>query len=580
VYGNTATDSGGGIFNEGGTLTLHNSSSVHDNMGGFAAGGILNLFGGSATLEDTSSVYNNSTAELSVAAIRAAIKIKPKILLSGSVGGGITNDDGATLMLEDSSTVHDNGASVGGGIANGFDSDSTLIVQDKASVYNNVGAAGGGIANFSLFETGKSGVTLDGMTILGAATIHHNLGDFGGGIYNNGDMLMRNTSSDYSNHAFDQGGGIYNTGAAVLAVSGIKSKIIRPRQSICLNNLGVCTGSVILRDFSTVHDNVADFDGGGIYNLDTTSFRFSVKAGPVFKALVAPTGVFLEGGSSVYNNSSGVPGPNSGGGGVSNVDATFGMFDDSSVHDNSAIFDGGGVFGDFSNLFMEDRSTIYRNTALGGGGIYDVDSNVVLDSHATVHDNTATGTATVAGLCCGGGIANVGDVFFSSLFVDNYAAIYHNSAYDGAGIYNTGGSTVELNNLTSVDHNIASDVGGGVYTSGTCASQSATVGCVTMNDTSSISYNSAGLDGGGVSTTNSSVAMNNGSSIHHNTAAHNGGGINATNISTVTLNDASTIKINKAGTDGGGIFDDGSGNTITTWSPTLAVTANTPDNIS
>jgi hypothetical protein len=556
VYNNCATDTGGGIFNESGTLTLHNSSSVHDNQATFAGGGIANVDGSTATLEDTSSVYNNSTADAPIPFIKSTFKIKPA-QFPFSLGGGIAND-GSVLALEDSSTVHDNGAVLGGGILNGIEESafSTLIVQDRASVHHNLAFVGGGIANNGFSALIEITQTTGGMTVQGAATVHDNLAVLGGGIANGGNATLKNTSSVYLNHAFDEGGGVFNGSfQTFIPFQAIKSNVIGPAQQI--------SGSpqLIVRDFSTVHDNAADSDGGGIYDTNGGITSSAIK--PAAPPRLPPFGVILEGSGSVYHNIA------DDGGGIYNESSFYALLDDSTIHDNTAIFDGGGIYSDFGESGMFDRSSIYHNSALSGGGVYQYDSFLIMTGHSSIHDNSATGL-TSPGFCCGGGVANVGGVIGSQLELYDYAAIYRNTAYDGAGVDNIAGSSLILNGLSSIDHNAASHNGGGINTSS---------GSVTLFDTSSLSYNTAGVDGGGVDSFSSGVSMNNGSSMHHNTAGNNGGGVNATSVSGIILNNTSTIRQNKAGADGGGVFDDLSGNTIAPWGPG-AVTLNTPDDIS
>jgi hypothetical protein len=512
VYKNTAHLSGGGIDNDGGIVSLHNSSSVHDNTitGGelFLAGsgaGIDNLGGGTVLLEDTSSVYHN-TAPLGSFIIPAAVHTdRPPLPISS--GGGISNEDGM-VTLEDSSTVHDNSAFEGGGIENAFNLEalgaSTLTVRDKASVYHNTALLGGGIANFVGFEITGNGGTTVGLTILGAATVHDNVATslpgatgvgLGGGILNTGDVLMKNTSSVYTNHA-DEGGGIYTTPVlpAIICPGGSITTALPPitccpvtfavttdinccvassalvRTDACANvNLTGLGNSVVLQDFSSVHDNVADTDGGGIYNQ---SLSIVSPPNPTLKSAFTPPpplGVTLAGSSSVYHNSA-----HQDGGGVYNEDAFFAMHDDSTIHDNTALNDGGGVYSETSPPLpplptsMSDRSSVYHNTALAGGGVYDYDTGMTMSGHSSVHDNSATGKGAAPASCCGGGIANIGGgAIASALMLNDFAEIYHNTAFDGAGVYNSGNSTVTLNLLSSIDHNIASDHGGGVFRGGT-----------------------------------------------------------------------------------------------------------------
>ena len=80
---------------------------------------------------------------------------------------------------------------------------------------------------------------------------------------------------------------------------------------------------------------------------------------------------------------------------------------------------------------------------------------------------------------------------------------------------------------------------------------------MTLNDSSSISYNTA-FDGGGVLNFDGAVMLNGSSTISNNTAANKGGGVfnyGGSITATVTLNDSSSISGNNAGVDGGGVFN-------------------------
>jgi hypothetical protein len=112
--GNAGLASGGGILNEGGTLTLTNTT-LSDNASG-SGGGISNF--GSTTIA-------NSTLSGNAA---------------GTSGGGIANFGGKVTLTN--STVSGNSAGSGGGIENVFANTMTFI--SNSSVVNNSSTMGGG----------------------------------------------------------------------------------------------------------------------------------------------------------------------------------------------------------------------------------------------------------------------------------------------------------------------------------------------------------------------------------------------------------------------------------------------------
>jgi hypothetical protein len=449
VYGNVASDLGGGIYNDGGQLSLHNTSSVHDNVASDGSG-IYNTSrgeqGGTVTLEDRSAVYNNTPI---IIASKANRGVKPTGVVT-SVGGGIDNDAGS-VTLEDSSTVHDNGASAGGGIAN----DDMLTIQDRASVYRNAALAfGGGLAS--------GGV----VTMLGSGSVHDNVAPDGGGIFNEGTLVVRNTSSVYLNTAFGDGAGILNINLR----AGQNSDSIRPLQPSS-------TPTVLLRDFSTVHDNTAGGDGGGIATGATSSPAFRLSSRSVRQKILPSPQVTVQDGSSVYHNSAG----DEGGGVYVNNDSLL-VTATGSIHDNSAAVEGGGVYNNLGTVQLTGHGSLYRNSAPSGGGIYNFDGGVAFFDNTSAHDNSAP--------TAGGAVYNFSDtVGEGDLFTVNFSAITHNTSLDGAAVYNADGY-VELDNISSLNHNIAARYGAGIFDT--------TAGTITANDTSSIDHNTAGSQGGGI----------------------------------------------------------------------------------
>jgi hypothetical protein len=183
--GNTATTSGGGIYNSTAGTTTVDGSTISDNTAGWG-GGIYNR----ATLN----VQNGSTIGGTGAGNTATTS-----------GGGIYNSTAGTTTV-DGSTVSANTAGWGGGIYNW--EDGTLNVQNGSIVSANTAPIGGGIFN-------RSGTTtVDGSTVSGNTAAN------GGGIHNDATLIVQNNSSISANTASWGGGGITNDHGNSTTVTG------------------------------------------------------------------------------------------------------------------------------------------------------------------------------------------------------------------------------------------------------------------------------------------------------------------------------------------------------------------------
>ncbi|MFN5515565.1 MAG: hypothetical protein ACK5CA_12700 [Cyanobacteriota bacterium] len=174
---------------------------------------------------------------------------------------------------------------------------------------------------------------------------------------------------------------------------------------------GIYVGSTGFLDLynTTVSNNSAGDDGGGIYNFGTT---------------------YLRNGSIISDNSA------NGGGGIFNNSGTLTIMD-STINNNSASGSGGGIVNN-GIILLVINSTISNNTStLGGGGIQNTVASSVALINTTISGNSSGD---------GGGINNGDGV----LNVRN-STITNNTAYDwfwssaGGGITN-GSGTVNLRN--------------------------------------------------------------------------------------------------------------------------------------
>ncbi len=195
---------------------------------------------------------------------------------------------------------------------------------------------------------------------------------------------------------------------------------------------------------------------------------------------------------------------------------------DSDIINNSATNHGGGarVWG---KLVGNDwRSTISSNTATNGGGV-SVPGGVLELDGSHVGYNQATAAAGVGG---GIHVYNGG-----SISVRGSSNVYHNTAYNGAGIYADG---VNVDLQAVIHSNTAANNGGGVYL--TNNSTLYATGTKIGDETTTGRRNEATTGaGGGIYAQNSTLNFS--GVIYNNTASGYGAGVYAT-ASTLNLTDA------------------------------------------
>jgi hypothetical protein len=226
------------------------------------------------------------------------------------------------------------------------------------------------------------------------------------------------------------------------------------------------------------------------------------------------------------------------------------VIDDSTLSDNEATIDGGGIYNEGSAVLLDttvrgslagtsgggvnnrgmltiEGGTLSTNVSLVGGGLFNF-------SMATVTDTIVTGN--LANLR-GGGIHN-----YDSATIDITRGILSdNEADEGGGIFNEGSAVLDDVTLRT---NLA-DSGGGIHNSD-MATLDITRGTLSTN---------VAFVGGGL--LNEGVATITGATVTGNLASQNGGGILSGLDSTTTIAD-STLSDNEAtNADGGGIANDG-----------------------
>jgi cysteine-rich repeat protein len=207
---NGETANGGGIHNEGGTLTVTNSIFSGNSAGGVGFGGGIDNVGG--TLAVTNSTFSGNSA---------GGRVSP---LGGS-GGGI-HTEGGTLTVTNSIFSGNSVGGFGGGIHN---QGGTLTVTDSTFSGNSggvdlgpYGGGGGGIAHdFDNPTASVRTATVTNSTFSGNSAGNTGGVRAGGGI-GSGSTLTVTNSTFFGNSAGGSGGGIFSqTGRGATRVASL-----------------------------------------------------------------------------------------------------------------------------------------------------------------------------------------------------------------------------------------------------------------------------------------------------------------------------------------------------------------------
>lgn len=234
---------GGGIYNNGGAVTLINSVIANNHSGAGGAG--IDTTDGTLTL--TNSTISNNTAGNGPAGIGSTgttINITNSFVTgntSATTGGGLAYAAGNVSIT--GSVFSHNRATAGGGILVGGESETATLTVTGSTINNNVAASGAGIYN------GAGTVTITGSTI--DSNTYDEESGFGGGIYTNGGTLSLINSTVSRNHAGIIGGGIANLGEIAI----VNSSIVR---NVAASNTagGIFNASVMSARNSIIAENV------------------------------------------------------------------------------------------------------------------------------------------------------------------------------------------------------------------------------------------------------------------------------------------------------------------------------------
>ncbi|NJM77497.1 MAG: filamentous hemagglutinin N-terminal domain-containing protein [Acaryochloridaceae cyanobacterium RU_4_10] len=196
---------GGGIYNDGGTLTVSNST-LSENSAVQYGGGISNAKKGVLALNNSTISGNFTNDEGGEDGVGGIANYGISIVSNSTFSGNSTNGDGGGILnasgtlTVNNSTLGGNSAQYGGGIAMG----GTLTIDNSTLSGNTATYYGGGIFNYG-------NLTIDNSTISGNSVTYSGEGGEGegegGGIWNYGNLTVSNSTIS-GNSAMLQGGGI------------------------------------------------------------------------------------------------------------------------------------------------------------------------------------------------------------------------------------------------------------------------------------------------------------------------------------------------------------------------------------
>ncbi len=513
VTGNVATGTGaaaggGGIYNRGGELSIL-GGSIRNNIAsgaGGSGGGLLST-SGNVVISETliqSNIANRAGGGIEI--IIGSVTLDDVVLGGRSAGQGNTAGPAGSAAPGNGGGLH---------VSGDAGATQTLITISGGEVLGNFAASEGG----GLWNASGAAMTITGKTqILGnrAAGVSNTEG--GGGIFNNGGLLIVTDAAIRNNAATGAaggGGGIASDNGTVrIDNTFIEANFAAGAMGSGGGLLGIGTSRFTVVD-SEIAGNVASRAGGGI-EINTSAS--------------ASQALTLLGVALTDNNA-----------GVTDEDATA-----------SAPGNGGGLHVTGSaNVLIIDSSVTENIAALEGGGLWNGAGTLRLEN-TLVSRNSASGNSADDG---GGGVFNNGGLVIAQGGVISLN-IADGISGSGGGLFNNGGR-IQLNQ-THVDANVASRAGGGVEAAG--ASSTSFIDVTLSNNTTGLTGPANPGNGGGLHISGAGSASFSGGVVRGNIAANEGGGLwNGSGTLTVTGTDIISNVASGPNVDdgGGGLFNNG-----------------------
>jgi predicted outer membrane repeat protein len=340
-----------------------------------------------------------------------------------SIAGGINNY--GYLNLYKSKVLQNTGSDSGGGIYN-----EGQLYLDKSIIKENTAVLGGGIYSLNYANITKS--TIENNSAAGN----------GGGIYAQNSFLTMKDAIVSNNSSVSNGAGIYlySVEAQISASAILQNSTLGDGGGIAI------FFSLLETDTSVISQNMASFFGGGIFAFGAELLLYKSKllnnSASSGGGLDAAGSLVKLGESTVDSNVANF------GGGLGIEEGTQAIIYGSTISNNSASSNGGGIFKAATTSFSSEidiyNSTISGNTAdTSGGGFYIDVSTSSPPSTVNMTNNTVAFNDAITG----GGIYIASPPTQIINFISNIVA--DNSAATGPDIYSAGlaifGTTVTYN---------------------------------------------------------------------------------------------------------------------------------------
>ncbi len=275
ITGGHAVDAGGGVFNDGGQLTMNNvvvrGNGAISNDYLPIAGGLATWEGGTTTLTKctitgnsivgggsgaSGGIYNGGYDTLTMTDCTISNNsIRNEYI---SLGGGLNNVGNATLT---DVTISGNAALQGGGLIN-----TGTLAMTGCTVSGNTASDGAGVLVFG------GDLTMTNCTVSGNFA-----GSNGGGAANYGGTLTLSNCTFGGNSASISGGGLANGFAGDAPVLGVPPASSVPGSGGSQND-GPITTSL---SNCTISGNTAYDTGGGVVNYATLSMTNTIVSGNI-----------------------------------------------------------------------------------------------------------------------------------------------------------------------------------------------------------------------------------------------------------------------------------------------------------
>jgi predicted outer membrane repeat protein len=499
-------ENGGGIFNRGALTTVTNCDIRYDNAN-YAGGGIFNDVNSKMIINDSTiehcmtcfdgggGIYNQGTMELHhVTVMRCSVAIgygsRP---VEAIAGGGIYNS--GTMTINKNSDIRENHGTWGAGIENvgyrGHDQtkrcNATLTISDSK--------VQGNVANYSQYYEGPTPIPMGGGVHNKWATLNVSKctfasnqvnGYLGGAICNLEGTLnvsastfdsnsVKCSSDNWPDHPAG-GGAIYSWNSGSVVQIQDSCQFINNSAFSSSGNAGkggaiLCIGDLhVNRGRNYFYQNTADLDGGAIYCdgwLSIAGAELDKNTANREGGAIYATGHEIRVSDCVFGILVPNPSPTHVAPGGGNHAARGGAISNHTTGTN----DPGSI----------RRSTFQYNTATGSGGAIYNATSLLLDTCALYGNQAAQG----AGICNlasgssklavvyttldanlssgnGGGIFNAGNLDVNASTISNCSA--GQGTTNGGGLYNAISGHANLTNCT-LWANIAAS-GGGIYSLG------------------------------------------------------------------------------------------------------------------